>query len=100
MQNVGGIKKWNYEKLPLNVAMQFPFPFLAIPGNNNVSFPFPKCGNEISIPVFREREWDIIPGNDREWERELHRKIEWKFFIIPLFNPTNILHCNRPQICS
>ena len=47
MQNVSGIKKWNYEKLPLNFAMQFPFPFPVIPGNNNVSFPFPKCGNGI-----------------------------------------------------
>ena len=46
MQNVSGIKKWNHEKLPLNFAMQFPFPFPVIPGNNNISFPFPKCGNE------------------------------------------------------
>ena len=47
MQNVSGIEKWNYEKLPLNFAMQFPFPFLVISGNNNVSFPFPKIGNRI-----------------------------------------------------
>ena len=54
MQNDSGIEKWNYEKLPLNFAMQFPFPFPVIPGNNNVSFPFPKCGNGISIrAVFR-----------------------------------------------
>ena len=70
-------------------------------GNGKIPFPIFGNGNGNSIPAFREREWDVvIPGNDREWERELHRKIEWKFFIIPLFNPTNILHCNRPQICS
>ena len=59
MQNVSGIKKWNYEKLPLNFAMQFPFPFPVIPGNNNVSFPFPKCGNGISIPVPKNWEWNF-----------------------------------------
>ena len=70
-------------------------------GNGKIPFPIFGNGNGNSIPAFREREWDVvIPVNDREWERELHRKIEWKFFIIPLFNPTNILHCNRPQICS
>ena len=52
MQNVSGIKKWNYEKLPLNFAMQIPFPVIS--GNNNVLFLFPKCGNGISIrAVFR-----------------------------------------------
>ena len=56
MQNVSGIKKWNYEKLPLNFAMQFPFPVIS--GNNNVLFPFPKCGNGISIPV--PKNWDGI----------------------------------------
>ena len=70
-------------------------------GNGKIPFPIFGNGNGNSIPAFREREWDVvIPGNDREWERELHRKIEWKFFIIPLFNPTNFLHCNRPQISS
>ena len=69
-------------------------------GNGKIPFPIFGNGNGNSIPAFREREWDIvIPGNDREWERELHRKIEWQFFIIPIFNPTNILHCNRTQIC-
>ena len=54
--------------------MKIPFPIF---GNGN--------GNGNSIPELWEREWDIvIPGNDRE--REYHRKIEWKFFIIPLFN--------------
>ena len=58
MQNDSGIEKWNYEKLPLNFAMQFPFPFPVIPGNNKshsrsrnagmeFPFPFPKIGNEI-----------------------------------------------------
>ena len=70
MQNVSGIKKWNYEKLTLNFAMQsrshsrsfpgitmshsrsrnagmeFPFPFPKI-GNGIFPFPFPKVGNEI-----------------------------------------------------
>ena len=72
-------------------------------GNGNGKIPFPIFGNwnGNSIPAFREREWDVvIPGNDWELERELHRKIESNFFIIPLFNPTNILHCNHPQICS
>ena len=70
-------------------------------GNGKIPFPIFGNGNGNSIPAFREREWDIvIPGHDREWEWELHRKIEWKFFIIPLFNPTNILHCNRLLICS
>ena len=70
-------------------------------GNGKIPFPIFGNGNGNSIPAFREREWDIvIPGNDREWERELHRKIDWKFFIIPLFNPTNILHCNCSRNCS
>ena len=58
-------------------------------GNGNGKIPFPIFwnGNGNFIPAFREREWDVvIPGNDREWEWELHRKIE--FFMIPLFNPT------------
>ena len=67
MQNVCGIKKWNYEKLPLNLAMQFPFPFPVIPGNNNVSFPFPKCGNGISIPVPKNWEWNFPVPKSWEW---------------------------------
>ena len=55
MQNVSGIKKWNYEKLPLNFAMQFPFPFPGITTSHSRSrntgmefpFPFPKIGNGI-----------------------------------------------------
>ena len=58
MQNDSGIEKWNYEKLPLNLAMQFPFLFPVINGNNNVSFPFPKFGNGISIPV--PKNWNKI----------------------------------------
>ena len=70
-------------------------------GNGKIWFPIFGNGNGNSITAFWEREWDIvIPGNDREWGRELHRKIEWKFFIIPLFNPINILHCNRPLSLS
>ena len=68
MQNVSGIKKWNYEKLPLNFAMQFPFPFPVIPGNNNVSFPFPKCGNGISIPVPKNWEWNFPVPVPKSWE--------------------------------
>ena len=68
MQNVSGIKKWNYEKLPLNFAMQFPFPFPVIPGNNNVSFPFPKCGNGISIPVPKNWEWNFPVPVPKIWE--------------------------------
>ena len=36
MQNVSGIKKWNYEKLPINFAMQFPFPFPVIKTNSQI----------------------------------------------------------------
>ena len=68
MQNVSGIKKWNYEKLPLNFAMQFPFPFPIIPGNNNVSFPFPKCGGGISIPVPKNWEWNFPVPVPKSWE--------------------------------
>ena len=34
------------------------FPFPVIPGNNNVSFPFPKFGNGISIPVPVPKNWE------------------------------------------
>ena len=60
MQNVSVIKKWNYEKLPLNFAMQFPFPFPVINGNNKVSFPFPKCGIGISFPTFGNGDGKIL----------------------------------------
>ena len=57
-------------------------------GNGKIPFPIFGNGNGNSIPAFREREWDVvIRVNDREWERELHRKIEWKFFIISLLIP-------------
>ena len=68
MQNVRGIEKWNYEKLPLDFAMQFSFPFPVIPGNNNVSFPFPKCGNGISIPVPKNWEWNFPVHVPKSWE--------------------------------
>ena len=76
MQNVSGIKKWNYEKLPLNFAMQFPFPFPVILGNNNVSFPFPKCGIGICIPVPKNWEWNLPIPVPQNWE--------WNF---PLASP-------------
>ena len=53
-----------------------------------------------TLPSHRYKKMTIVEVYSREWERELHRKIEWEFFIIPLFNPPNILHCNHPQICS
>ena len=68
------IKKWDKEKSSLNFAMPFPFPFPIIPGNNIVSFPFPKFGNGISIPV-------PIPKN---WEWNFHsrsQKLGMKFII-------------------
>ena len=55
-----------------------PFPFPIIPGNNNVSFPFPKFGNRISIPV-------PVPNN---WEWNFHsRSHSQKLgmqFVIPI----------------
>ena len=62
-------------------------------GNGNGKFhsQFLRTGTGMtnSIPDFWEREWDVvIPGNDRE--REWHRKIEWTFFVIPLFNALTI----------
>ena len=39
--------------------MPFPLPFPVIPGNNNVSFLFPKFGNGISIPDPKNWEWNI-----------------------------------------
>ena len=90
MQNVSGIKKWNYEKLPLNFAMQFPFPFPVIPGNNNVSFPFPKCGNGISIPVPKNWEWNFPVPVPKSWE--------WKFsFPFPFPKVGNAIHHSRSR---
>ena len=53
--------KGDCEKISLNFVMLFPFLFPVIPGNNNVSFPFPKFGNGISIPVRdpKNLEWNI-----------------------------------------
>ena len=54
--------------------MLFPFP--VIPGNNNVSFPFPKFGNGISIPVPVPKTW--------EWNfhsRSRSQKLGMQFFI-------------------
>ena len=68
------IKKWDYKKCSLNFAMIFPFP--VIPGNNNVSFPFPKFGNGISIPVPVPKNW--------EWNfhsRSRSQKLGIQFFI-------------------
>ena len=39
------------------------FPFPVIPGNNNVSFPFPKFGNGISIPVPVPKCPKVIPAH-------------------------------------
>jgi len=68
------IKKWDYKKCSLNFAMIIPFP--VIPGNNNVSFPFPKFGNGISIPVPVPKKW--------EWNfhsRSRSQKLGMQFFI-------------------
>ena len=50
--------KGDCEKISLNFVMPFPFSFPVIPGNNNVSFPFPKFGNGISIPVPVPKNWE------------------------------------------
>ena len=53
-----------------------PFAFPVIPGNNNVSFPFPKFGNGIYIPVPVPKKW--------EWNfhsRSRSQKLGMKFFI-------------------
>ena len=61
--NGNGNDKLHSQPLGTGTGMKIPFPIF---GNGN--------GN--SIPEFWEREWDVvIPGNDREWEREWHRKI-------------------------
>ena len=46
---------WQYSN---NFAMPFPFLFPVIPGNNNVSFPFPKFGNGNSTPVPGPKNWE------------------------------------------
>ena len=47
--------------------MQFPFPFPVISGKNNVSFPFPKCGNGMSIPVPKNWEWNFPVPVPKSW---------------------------------
>ena len=36
--------------------------------HNNVSFPFPKCGNGISIPVPKNWEWNFPVPVPKSWE--------------------------------
>ena len=64
---------WQYSN---NFAMSFPFLFPVIPGNNNVSFPFPKFGNGKSTPV---------PG-PKNWEWNFHSRSQnvGMQFIIPV----------------
>ena len=79
--NGNGNDKLHSQLLGTGTGMKISFPIF---GNGN--------GNGNSIPEFWEREWDIvIPGNDRELEREWHRKIFRNTTYI-------ILHCNCPQI--
>ena len=55
----------------MGTVMKIQFPIF---GNSN--------GNGNSIPEFWEREWDVvIPGNDREREREWHQKIRSNFIF-------------------